>query len=311
MLSRVANNLFWMDRYMERSYGLLNLIKTNYNSTLDSGEYSSWDNVLKTYMGIEESKEHDDYLDTISIINFMLFDLENPNTMANIVTKARENARSVQEHISRELWLSVNKFYLHISNESLSSTLENTDPIEFVNEMLQYNHIYYSVADITQERGNAYCFMNLGKYLERVVQSIEFLSVRIINLNKKDQKLSESLFWKNLLISIGGYQLYVKTYKSIFKVENIIEMIAINENFPRSIRYSIMKLYIHIERLNNFNQLTDNKLLFHVGKLKNTLQYTTIDSIKKNGLQKFLDEIKSDLNIISYNINKIYFSQTY
>jgi uncharacterized alpha-E superfamily protein len=311
MLSRVANNLFWMDRYMERSYGLLNLIKTNYNSTLDSGEYSSWDNVLKTYMGIEESKEHDDYLDTISIINFMLFDLENPNTMANIVTKARENARSVQEHISRELWLSVNKFYLHISNESLSSTLENTDPIEFVNEMLQYNHIYYSVADITQERGNAYCFMNLGKYLERVVQSIEFLSVRIINLNKKDQKLSESLFWKNLLISIGGYQLYVKTYKSIFKVENIIEMIAINENFPRSIRYSIMKLYIHIERLNNFNQLTDNKLLFHVGKLKNTLQYTTIDSIKKIGLQKFLDEIKSDLNIISYNINKIYFSQTY
>ena len=311
MLSRVANNLFWMDRYMERSYGLLNLIKTNYNSTLDSGEYSSWDNVLKTYMGIEESKEHDDYLDTISIINFMLFDLENPNTMANIVTKARENARSVQEHISRELWLSVNKFYLHISNESLSSTLENTDPIEFVNEMLQYNHIYYSVADITQERGNAYCFMNLGKYLERVVQSIEFLSVRIINLNKKDQKLSESLFWKNLLISIGGYQLYVKTYKSIFKVENIIEMIAINENFPRSIRYSIMKLYIHIERLNNFNQLTDNKLLFHVGKLKNTLQYTTIDSIKKIGLQKFLDEIKSDLNIISSNINKIYFSQTY
>ena len=311
MLSRVANNLFWMDRYMERSYGLLNFIKTNYNSTLDSGDYSSWDNVLKTYMGIEESKEHDDYLDTISIINFMLFDLENPNTMANIITKARENARSVQEHISRELWLSVNKYYLHISNESLLSTFQNSDPIEFVNEMLQYNHIYYSVADITQERGNAYCFMNLGKYLERVVQSIEFLSVRIINLNKKDQKLSESLFWKNLLISIGGYQLYVKTYKSIFKVENIIEMIAINENFPRSIRYSVLKLYIHIERLNSFNQLADNKLLFHVGKLKNTLQYTTIDSIKKIGLQKFLDEIKSDLNIISSNINKIYFSQSY
>ena len=72
-----------------------------------------------------------------------------------------------------------------------------------------------------------------------------------------------------------------------------------------------MKLYIHIERLNNFNKLTDNKLLFHVGKLKNTLQYTTIDYIKKIGIQKFLDEIKSELNIISSNINKIYFSQTY
>ena len=311
MLSRVANNLFWMDRYMERSYGLLNLIKTNYNSTLDSGDYSSWDNVLKTYMGIEESKSHDDYLDAISIINFMLFGQKNPNTMSNIVIKARENARSVQEHISRELWLSVNKYYLHISNESLSSTFQNSDPIEFVNEMLQYNHIYYSVADITQERGNAYCFMNLGKYLERVVQSVEFLSVRINSLSEKNQKLSESFFWKNLLISIGGYQLYVKTYKSIFNVENIIEMITINENLPRSIRYSIIKLFIHIERLNNYNQLNNKELLFHVGKLKNTLQYTTIDSIKKTGLQKFLDEIKYSLNNISNNINKIYFSQSY
>ena len=74
MLSRVANNLFWMDRYMERSYGLLNLIKTNYNSTLDSGDYSSWNNIQKTYMGIYESKPNDEYLDTISIINNMLFD---------------------------------------------------------------------------------------------------------------------------------------------------------------------------------------------------------------------------------------------
>ena len=177
--------------------------------------------------------------------------------------------------------------------------------------MLQFNHIYYSVADITQERGNAYCFMNLGKYLERVVQSVEFLSVRINSLSEKNQKLSESFFWKNLLISIGGYQLYVKTYKSIFNIENIIEMITINENFPRSIRYSLIKLFIHIERLNNYNQLNDKELLFHVGKLKNTLQYTTIHSIKKTGLQKFLDEIKYSLNNISNNINKIYFSQSY
>ena len=262
-------------------------------------------------MGIYKSKPNDEYLDTISIINTMLFDSENPNTMSNIVIRARENARSVQEHISRELWLSVNKYYLHISNENLSINFRNSDPIEFVNEMLQFNHIYYSVADITQERGNAYCFMNLGKYLERVVQSIEFLSLRIINLNDKDQKLSESFFWKNLLISIGGYQLYVKTYKSIFNVENIIEMITINENFPRSIRYSIIKLYTHIERLNNYNKLNDRQLLFHVGKLKNSLQYSTIGSIKKIGLQKFLDEIKLDLNNISLYINKIYFSQSY
>ena len=61
MLSRVANNLFWMDRYMERSYGLLNLIRTNYNSTIDSGDYSSWNGILNTYMGIDEEKHYENY----------------------------------------------------------------------------------------------------------------------------------------------------------------------------------------------------------------------------------------------------------
>ena len=276
MLSRVANNLFWMDRYMERSYGLLNLIRTNHNSTIDSGDYSSWNAILKTYMGIEEFKIYENYSDSISIIDFMLFDLNNPNTLINMVIRSRENARSVQEHISRELWLSVNKYYLYVNNKKILKKYKKSDPIDFVNQLLQYNHIYYSSADITQERGNAYCFMNLGKYFERVVQSIDFLSVRVISLNDENQNLSESFFWKNLLSSIGGYQLYIKTYKSIFNVENIIEMISINEFFPRSIRYSVKKLNTHIERLNQFNRLNDTKLLFNIGKLKNSLDYTTI-----------------------------------
>ena len=311
MLSRVANNLFWMDRYMERSYGLLNLIRTNHNSTIDSGDYSSWNAILKTYMGIEEFKIYENYSDSISIIDFMLFDINNSNTLINMVTRARENARSVQEHISRELWLSVNKYYLYVNNKKIIKKYKKSNPIDFVNELLQYNHIYYSSADITQERGNAYCFMNLGKYFERVVQSIDFLSVRVISLNDENQNLSESFFWKNLLSSIGGYQLYIKTYKSIFNVENIIEMISINEFFPRSIRYSVKKLNTHIERLNQFNRLNDTNLLFNIGKLKNSLDYTTIEGMKKIGLHKFLENIKLDLNEISTSINKLYFSQSY
>tara|TARA_B110000305_G_scaffold225704_1_gene272531 strand:- start:1326 stop:2261 length:936 start_codon:yes stop_codon:yes gene_type:complete len=311
MLSRVANNLFWMDRYFERSFGLLNLIKTNYNSTLDSGDYSSWNRILNAYMGVNNEMFNQDHSHSISIIEFMIFDQNNSNSLTNMVTRARENARSVQEHISRELWVSVNKYYLHISDEKTSVIYHEIDPIDFINDLLQYNHIYYSSADITQERGNAYCFMNLGKYIERVVQSIDFLSVRIINLNEDNDDLSESFFWKNLLTSIGGYQIYLKTYKSIFNVENIIEMIAINEYFPRSIKYSINKLHIHIERLNKFNQLTEKELLFNIGKLKNTLDYTSVESIKEKGLHHFLEQIKYDLKEISTNINKLYFSQSY
>lgn len=298
-----------MDRYVERSYGLLNLIKTNFNSTLDSGDYSSWNNILTTYLGIDENQQFENYQDSLSIIKFILFDTNNANTHLNMIINARENARSVQEHISRELWLSVNKYYLHISNPDIINKYENDDPITFVNDLLLFNHIYYSVADITQERGNAYCFMNLGKYLERVVQSIDFISVRINTMDLKNENIYESFFWKNLLVSIGGYQLYLKKYKSIFGLENIIEMIALNENFPRSIKYSVNKLHIHIERLYRFNNLKDNQLLFRVGKLKNHLNYTTIENIKEEGIDAFLFYVQSELREISSIINKTFFYQ--
>ena len=232
-----------MDRYMERSYGLLNLIKTNYNSTLDSGDYSSWDEVLKIYTGIEKGRDHLEYEDSISTIDFMLFDKTNSNTMINMIIGARQNARSVQEHISRELWLCINKFYLFTTDPRLHQKYKKRDLINFINELIQYNHIYFSLTDISQERGDAYFFMNLGKYFERVVQTIDLLNIRIPKNKDTDTNIIDSYFWKNLLISIGGYQLYTKTYKSIFNVDNIMEMVATNEHYPRSIRYTINKLY--------------------------------------------------------------------
>ena len=290
---------------MERSYGLLNLMKANYNSTLDSEDFSSWDSIMKSYMGVEDIEKNT----ALSVIDFMVFDRSNNNTLINMITSARENARSVQEHISREIWLSINKYFLDISSQDFYKSFKEKDPIDFINELIQYHHIYYSVADVTQERGNAYCFMNVGKYLERILQSIDFLNVKVDSLKTKNNNLTESYFWKNLLVSIGGYQLYVKTYKSIFSVDNIIELISLNEFFPRSIKFSVDKLYTHIMRLEKFNKPQENNLNFTAGKLRNQLKYSNLASIKKQGLKNFAYEIQLQLNDISNEINKVYFYQ--
>ena len=300
-----------MDRYMERSYGLLNLIITNYNSTLDSGDYSSWNGILKTYMNIDSLEDLYEYDDAISIIDFMLFDELNPNTLINIIKKSRENARGVQEHISKEVWLSSNKFNLNISDRLIRKKFRRSDPIVFLEDLLNFNLMYYSNADLTQERGNAFGFMNLGKYYERTLQSVDFLSYRFNDLTKNDYALQESVFWKNLLLSIGGYQIYLKTYKSIFNVNNIVELISLNEFFPRSIKYSLRKLSVHVSLLNKYNNKIDNELLFHVKKLDNYVGYSSIESINEIELGTFLEKIKSDLNHIYSLITKTYFSQLY
>ncbi len=294
---------------MERSYGLLNLIKTNYNSTLDSGDYSSWNRILFTYMNYEKL-DGSDYNDSISIIEFMIFDNLNSNSIVNIVSMARENARSVQEHISRELWLSVNKYYLAVTDKKLIKKFRKKDTMEFLNDMINFHHIYNSISEVTQERGNAFFFMNVGKYIERISQSLDFLNVKINSLDYENENFyADTFFWKNLLISIGGYQFYVKTYKSIFNIENIVEIIVLNQFFPRSISFSINKIERHIKILNDINKPDDNILKFMLGKLKNNLRYTTIDSIKQNGLEQFIEKTTFELNAITEKINSIYFYQ--
>lgn len=305
MLSRVANNLIWLDRYMERGNGILSLLKVNFYANQDSPELFSWTPIIKNYMSYDNEFFTED---AIECIEFMVLDVSNPNSIINIVTKARENARSVQEHISRELWLCINKYYLYLTNNDLPKKLKEEDPIVFLDELQKFHLIYYGTEDVTQERGASYYFMNVGKYLERVIQISDFTALKLMEIAKTSDSLEQSFYWKNLLLSVGGYQLYSKTHKSSFKEEHIIRMIFQDQLFPRSMYYCINKLSRHINLLIQTGQLEKNNTEFLIGKLESTIKYTTIESINEQGLDNFIRGIKEDIRSISLNINTVYFS---
>ena len=307
MLSRVANNLFWLERYMERSNGLLNLLKANYLSDQDFQNPKSWEKMLTTYCDVTKKKLLIEG-SAIEILKYMILDSGNPNTVINLIRKSRENARSVQGHISTEMWLNINKYFLAITKKNMLSRFKKEDPVLLIDEILNYNMIHLSTSDITQERGNAYCFINLGKYLERLFQSTEFLLSRRLNSETSMDALEENIYWKYLLISIGGYQQYIKAHKSVFLTEKIMEMIILNPHFPRSIYYCIQKLSLHINRLSTFNKMkSTNDLSFLVGKLKSSLFYTKIENLKSMGPDVFLETLKFDLISISSQIDSQYF----
>ena len=286
MLSRVANNLFWLDRYMERSYGLLNLLKANYLSDQDFQNRKSWERLLITNCDLTQQKLLIEE-SAMRILEFMILDINNPNTVINYIRKSRENAKKYRETYPQRFGLiSINTFFHYKKN--LQSRFKREDPILLIDEILNYNMIHISTSDITQERGNAYCFMNLGRYLERLFQSTDFLLARIQNSEKNIDDLEENLYWKYLLISIGGYQQYIKTHKSVFMTEKIIKMIILNPHFPRSIYYCLKKLSLHIGRLNAFNKIkASNDLNFLVGKLESNICYTKIENLKAIGPEIF------------------------
>lgn len=307
MLSRVANNLIWLDRYMERGNGILSLLKVNFYANQDSPELFSWTPIIKNFT----TSENEFYTeDAIECIDFMVFNVENSNSILNIVTKARENARSVQEHISRELWLCVNNYYLYLTNKDLPKRLREEDPIQFLEDLRNHHLIYYGTSDITQERGPSYYFMNVGKFLERVIQISDFTALKLMEIGNTSDSLEKSFYWKNLLLSIGGYQLYLKTHKSTFNEEHILRMVFQDKLFPRSVYYCVNKLNRHIHQLIEANELERNNLDFLLGKLESTIKYTTIESINAQGLHNYIEAIKEDIRNISSNINSVYFSNT-
>jgi len=303
MLSRVANNLIWLNRYMERGSGILNLLKVNYYANQDSPELFSWTPVIKNF----STFDNDYYTeDTIECIDFMVFNTENSNSILNIVTKARENARSVQEHISRELWLCINNYYLFLTDKELRIKLKEEDPVQFLEDLRKYHLMYDGTIDITQERGTSYYFMNVGKYLERVNLIADFTSLKLIEIANTSDNLEKSFYWKNLLLSIGGYQLYLKTHKSNFNQNHVITMVFQEKLFPRSVYYCVNKLSRHITHLIEDNELEKNNLEFLIGKLESSIKYTTIQNINDQGLNNFIYNIKEDIINISKNINAVY-----
>jgi len=309
MLSRVANNLFWLERYFVRSHSLLNLIKANYMSNLDIDDISPWDNTVLNFTGKTLNDLNLRGNAAVDIIQLLLFDRRYPNSAINLIAQTRQNTRSVQEHVSKEIWQNINKYYHFFRQKDLSLRFIDQDPITIIDEMLMYNMLHYSNADVNQERGNAYCFMNLGKYIERLCQSIDFILLRSSYSKTTFDELEEHIYWKNLLVSVGGYQQFVKTYKSVFNSKNIIEFIVLNPFFPNSIYYCLNKISVHSNRLNKFNGINPiNDMSFRVDKLDSRLRYMKIDKLLHTGLESFLENLKSEMGSLNKEIDMIYFN---
>lgn len=244
---------------MERSDGIIRMLKVNYASAQET-------------MSTEEVNSR------IAIQN-SVSNKDNPNSILNNIIRARENARSGQDNITKELWQRLNEFYHFIRNENLTELLQKEDPITILENLTRHCVMYYGTADLTMMRGEGYSFINIGKYLERSLQVADILAIKY---NEND------------------------THEDS---RRLIEEVILNGNFPRSIIYSINRLHRYFERLRSEkNTEAYNKLNFMIGELHSRVRYSTSESIMKQGIHNYLSRIKEDLSNISNALNHHYFA---
>jgi uncharacterized alpha-E superfamily protein len=194
-------------------------------------------------------------------------------------------------------------------DEHLEEWLQKEDPVTVLDNLIKKGLLYFGTTDVTMSRGDSNAFINIGKYLERAIQSSDILDVKFSDINYEVDKIADTTYWKYLLMSISGYELYLKTYRGGFEARNVVTQIVLQDQFPRSVIYSVNRLHRYFERLKNEGNATAyNQIDFMIGKVKSRIKFSTEDSIANEGLHHFLHQTKTDLFEIGNAFSKQYFA---
>jgi len=287
------------------------MLKINYASSQDTVEEFTWEPVIRMYSSLSDDEAAAFDNDSRAVLKYMVTGKGNSNSVVNIITLARENARGVQEHITKDLWQCLNEYYHAVKDSKLDRALQREDPIGLLDVLIKQVMLYYGTVEITMERGEGRSFMNLGKYLERSIQSVDILDTKFGSISENPDLLTDTTYWKHLLLSLGGYELYLKTYREGFEAENVLEQVVLNNDFPRSVIYSINNIQKYFDRLKKDSNLDNfREMSFQIGRLQSRIKYSSVRSIKQEGLHTFLAQIRSELYGISDSLNKYYFGNS-
>lgn len=311
MLSRIADSLFWLSRYMERADGLLRATSTHYILSLDNTVMGqmTWKPVLEMFTTMDDDAIENIKYNTTTALRTLLTDADNLNSLKIIITKARENARGAQDHITKEVWEEINGLYRLINQSNISDRQGEQDVIQMMQLFTQHSLLYTGVADVTMPRGLGWSFMNFGKFVERCFEIVVLVDKHYEAINYNLDEGNVIVQWKELLFSLSGYELHLKTYRGSGYNRNVLHQVLFNEDFPHSVLYSLSRIEKYMNDIVSENQSPGNpELLRCFGRLYSRLKYMRPDEINSANLKPFLEEIKTELLQFSNLLGQNFFS---
>lgn len=311
MLSRIAESIFWLNRYAERSAVIVRHVKVNYSISLENNfsDHSYWPQLLAYYGGLNPKEIELATKDLNRAAAFLLVDDSNPFSFKENISKSRMNAKGLQDHISKEVWEQIN--FLFLTTKSISGNKPNSKT-NFQNliETLDKNIVLYNgLIDLTIARGLSWDFLNLGRFIERTFLTIDWLDLVYQKQNYQFEDNDDVVYWRTFLLMESGYEYYLKNYKNLNSNSNIIQQMILDKDFPQSIYYSIsrMKKYI-LKILEKEKNIDKRMILREFEKINAQIEYADLAHIKKQGLQNYLFNLKSELNNFSQTVHQNFFS---
>ncbi len=324
MLSRVANAIYWMCRYLERAENVARFISVNLNLLLDmpSEQGKHWEPVVMT-SGDQAlfEKDYPDYGQE-TVIRFLTFDRGYANSILSCLAAARENARSIREIISSEMWEHLNNFYLELADRQ-SLTMALDDPLRFFKIIQMRSHLFTGLMDCTMSHGEAWNFARIGMMIERADKTSRILDVKYFMLLPQADLVNtpiDNIQWTAVLKSASAFEMFRKVHHQITP-RSVANFLIFDSQFPRSIRHCITKAQICLHRITKEQvcmvdlnaasfEVVHNLAEKRLGRLNADLEYTDIDEVIEQGIHEYLDGLQTRLNQVDTAIGAMFFNLT-
>ena len=301
LLSRVADAVYWMARYIERAENVARYIGVNLNLQLDLplDPAHQWQPLIDTSGDTEDFEKRYGEATQARVIEFLAYDTENSNSITSCLRAARENARSVRETISSEMWAGINNMYLQI--QSQRSMPEPERLLDAFREIRLGCHLFQGITDATMTHNEAWHFLRMGRKLERADKTSRILDVKYFMLLPSTKDVGtpyDDIHWAAVLKSVSGFEMYRKKYGRITP-RDVVDFLVMDRDFPRSVHYCVgganESLHAITGTAMGYFQYRCEQLM---GQLRAELDYASTDAVIAGGLHEYLDGLQKKMNLI-------------
>lgn len=300
MLSRVADSMFWMARYIERAENIARFVDVNLQLSLDLGETHAeqWGPLVAVTGDAAEFRKRHGEPTRESVMRFLTFDREYSNSIVSCLAAARENARIIRENISTGMWEELNKFHLMMRDEGVEQRAES-DPLGFYTDIRRASLLFTGLTDNTMSHGEGWHFARLGRLLERADKTTRILDVRYFLLLPQVSDVGTPLDivqWSALLRSATALDMYRARHGRLVPTR-VAEFLLLNPQFPRAVLFCLEQAEGSLREITGspqgrFHNLAEKRL----GRLRSELDYLGIEDVFDEGLHEFIDRVQRRLN---------------
>ena len=314
MLARDADSMYWMSRYVERAEHVARILLINSNVLTDVGDLTphlqqrQWQSIL-TIFRLNELEPSDRAV-AQQIVEYMTFDEDNPNSLVSCISRARENARSIRENISSEMWENLNTLYWSILGDDARARFEESSD-SFYRSIMTGSMLFQGLTDQTLAHDQRWHFTQLAKYLERIDVTSRVIETKFTILRSAEAMLEapiRNIHWMAVLRSCCSIEAYRKAYVGDMDPLRVASFLILRRDFPRSIRYAVSKAHDAIACIRrDVNPGVIDAAERVLGRLDAQLEYAEMSEILIEGLPSYLQKLQASIDTAAIEVQKAYF----